>query len=114
MGGISYSRLRELMLDKIAKLGFDPALFGMHSLWTGGATAAANAGVQDRLVKRHGCWKSEASKDGHVKDSVQRWLEVSKSLGILWRVDEHTIIFLHTKKNTQPNNAHPRIYTCAS
>ena len=25
--GISYSRLRELLLDKIANLGFDPALF---------------------------------------------------------------------------------------
>ena len=47
-GGLSYSRLRELLLDKIEKLGFDPALFGMHSLRAGGATAAANAGVQDR------------------------------------------------------------------
>ena len=28
-GGISYSRLRELLFDKIVKLGFDPALFGM-------------------------------------------------------------------------------------
>ena len=48
----------------------------------GGATAAANAGVQDRLFKRHGCWKSESAKDVYVKDSAQRWLEVSKSLGI--------------------------------
>ena len=81
-GGISYSRLRELLLDKIAKLGFDPALFGMHSLRAGGATAAANAGVQDRLFKRHGRWKSESAKDGYVKDSVKRRLDVSKSLGI--------------------------------
>ena len=81
-GGLSYPRLRELLLDKIAKFGFDPALFGMHSLRAGGATAAAYAGVQDRLLKRHGRWKSEAAKDGYVKDSVQRWLEVSKSLGI--------------------------------
>ena len=81
-GGISYSRLRELLLDKIAKLGFDPALFGMHSLCAGGATAAANGGVQDRLFKRHGRWKSESAKDSYVKDSVQRRLEVSKTLGI--------------------------------
>jgi hypothetical protein len=81
-GGISYSKLRELLLDKIAKLGFDPALFGMHSLRAGGATAAANAGVQDRLFKRHGRWKSESAKDGYVKDSVKRQLDVSKSLGI--------------------------------
>ena len=53
-GGLSYSRLRELLLDKIAKLGFDPALFGMHSLRAGGAIAAANAGMQDRLACRIG------------------------------------------------------------
>ena len=49
-GGLSYSRLRELLLDKIAKFGFDPALFGMHSLHARGATAAANAGVQDKAI----------------------------------------------------------------
>eukprot|EP00731_Ephydatia_muelleri_P008521 Em0004g859a len=81
-GGLSYSSLRKLLLDKIAKLGFDPALFGMHSLPAGGAIAAANAGVQDTLFKRHGRWKSESAKDGYVKDSVQRWLEFSKDLGI--------------------------------
>ena len=81
-GGLSYSRLRALLLDKIAKLMFDPALFGMHSLPAGGAIVAANAGVQDTLFKRHGCWKSESAKDGYGKDSVQRWLEVSKDLGI--------------------------------
>ena len=31
-GGLSYTRLRELLLDKLAQLGFDPSLFGMHSL----------------------------------------------------------------------------------
>ena len=81
-GGLSYSSLRELLLDKIAKLGFDPALFGMHSLPAGDAIAAANAGVQDTLFKRHGCWKSESAKDGYGKDSAQRWLEFSKDLGI--------------------------------
>ena len=81
-GGLSYSSLRELLLDKIAKLGFDPALFGMHSLPARGAIAAANAGVQDTLFKRHGCWKSKSAKDGYGKDSAQRWLEFSKDLGI--------------------------------
>ena len=48
-GGLSYSRLRELLLEKISPLGMDPQLFGMHSLRAGGAMAAANAGVPDRL-----------------------------------------------------------------
>ena len=81
-GGLSYSKLRELLLERIALLGMDPRLFGMHSLRAGGATAAANAGVPDRLFKRHGRWKSELAKDGYVKDSVVKRLSVSKSLGI--------------------------------
>ena len=67
-------------MEKIAKLRFDPALFGMHSLRADGATAAANGGVQDRLFKQHGRWKSGSDKDGYFKDSLQRRLEVSKSL----------------------------------
>ena len=78
-GSLSYSRLRELLLEKISSLGMDPKLFGMHSLRAGGATAA---GVPDRLFKRHGRWKSESAKDGYVKDSVESRLEVSKNLGI--------------------------------
>ena len=81
-GRLSYSRLRELLLERIALLGMDPRLFGMHSLRAGGATAAANAGVPDRLFKRHGRWKSKSAKDGYVKDSVVKRLSVSKSLGI--------------------------------
>ena len=64
------------------QLGRDPALFGMHSLRAGDATAAANAGVPDRLFKRHGRWRSETTKDGYVKDSVEEHLGVSKHLGL--------------------------------
>ena len=57
---------RELLLATIKQLGMDPKLFGMHS----GVTAAANAGVPDRLFKCHGRWRSETAKDGYIKDSV--------------------------------------------
>ena len=81
-GGLSYTRLRELLLSKISQLGYDPTLFSMHSLRAGRATTAANAGVEHRLFMRHGRWKSETAKDSYVKDSVERRLEVSKKLGI--------------------------------
>ena len=81
-GSLSYSRMRELFLKKIAELGFDPKQFGLHSLRAGGATAAANAGVPDRLFKRHGRWKSESAKDGYVEDSVASRMAVSKSLDL--------------------------------
>lgn len=81
-GGLSYTRMRELFLEKLKELGFDPSQFGLHSLRAGGATAAARAGVPDRLFKRHGRWKSELAKDGYVKDSQEALLSVSKSLGL--------------------------------
>ena len=55
---------------------------GLHSLRSGGATSAANAGVNDRCWKRHGRWTSDSSKDGYVADSVANRLQVSEHLGL--------------------------------
>ena len=81
-GSLSYTHLRELFLSKLTQLGFDPKQFGLHSLRSGGASAAANAGVPDRLFKRHGGWRSDSAKDGYVKDSVHALLSVSESLNL--------------------------------
>ena len=77
-GGLSYTRMRELLLGKLAHVVLDPKNYGLHSLRAGGATAAANAGVPDRLFKRHGRWRSENAKDGYVKDSLTSRLSVTK------------------------------------
>ena len=63
-------------------VGLDTKQFGLHSLRAGGATAAANAGVPDRLFKRHGRWRSENAKDGYVKDSVAERLSVTRKIGL--------------------------------
>lgn len=81
-GSLSYTRVRELILEKLAAIGLDTKQFGIHSLRAGGASAAANAGVPDRMFKRHGRWCSENAKDGYVKDSVAERLQVSSSLGL--------------------------------
>ena len=81
-GKISYSCLAELFKKKLKYLGFPANLFGLHSLRAGGATAAANAGVPDRLFKRHGRWRSENAKDGYVKDNLEARLTVSKRIGL--------------------------------
>ena len=78
--GISYIRAREVVLDAFSKLGFPSRLFGLHSLRSGGATAAANAGVNDRLFKPHGQWRTDKAKHGYVADSLDALLSVSKSL----------------------------------
>ena len=56
--------------------------FGLHSLRSGGATACANLGIADKLLKKHGRWRSETAKDGYVKDSLPDRLSVSKNLGL--------------------------------
>ena len=82
-GGLSYTTLRENFKDKLIQLGFDAQQYGLHSLRAGGATAATNAEIPDRLFKRHGRWRSENAKDGYVADSLESRLSVTKKLGLL-------------------------------
>ena len=79
---MSYTRVREIVLDAIRPLVEDVSKYGVHSLRAGGATVAAQSGVPDRLFKRHGRWKCENAKDGYVKDSQRDLLSVTKSLGL--------------------------------
>ena len=80
--GLSYSRLRELVQEAFKDIVPDISAIGTHSLRSDGATAAANAGVLDRLFKCHGRWASESAKDGYKKDSLTSRLSVSKAFGI--------------------------------
>mgnify|MGYP000209323175 FL=1 len=51
---------------------------GTHSLRVSSATVAANAGVSDRCLKRHGRWKS--AKESYIDDSVEMKLSITKQL----------------------------------
>ncbi|XP_063442628.1 uncharacterized protein LOC134722924 [Mytilus trossulus] len=63
---LSYTRVREIILSALESIGLDKSKFGLHSLRSGGATAAASAGIQDRLFKKHGRWASDKAKDGYI------------------------------------------------
>ena len=56
----------------------DASLYGSHSLRKKGCTAAAAAGVELTLLKRHGNWKSDAIFT-YIKNSIQERLSVSRS-----------------------------------
>ena len=43
--------------------------YGLHSLRSGGASTAINNGVSERLVGKHGRWKSGYTRDRYLKDS---------------------------------------------
>ena len=74
-GPLSYTTVREQFRNKLID-------FGVHNLRSGGASAAAKAGVPDRLFRQHGRWKSELAKDGYVEDSEENRLSVSRKIGI--------------------------------
>ena len=77
---ISYSRAKELIKKELEKEGLDPAKFGIHSLRSGGASAAAALGVPDRLFQRHGAWRSEKAWNNYVKELLESLLLVTKSI----------------------------------
>ena len=55
---LSYTTVRDMLKEMFMGIGADYRSFGIHSLRSGGATAAAAAGVQDKLFKQHGRWKT--------------------------------------------------------
>ncbi|XP_068726335.1 integrase/recombinase xerD homolog [Montipora capricornis] len=79
---ISYSTIREYFKRSFKDIVLDVSQFGTDSLRAGGASAAANAGVKDRLFQRHGRWKTVSAKNGYVEDSLDSRLSVSRRLGI--------------------------------
>ena len=77
---LAYSTINKQFKDVLVECGLNPKEYGLHSLRSGGATRASNAGVEDRLLKRHGRWKSEKAKNMYIQDSLDRSLSVSKKL----------------------------------
>lgn len=58
----------------------DEYVFGFHSLRAGAATAAAKAGVPERLLKLHGNWASDAVRV-YIRPDVAERTRVSAALG---------------------------------
>ena len=78
---LSYTRAKECIVARLKEVAFDLNL-GLHYLRAGGATYAANSGVNDRCWKTQGRWKSDKSKDMYVADSLDQHLAVSRWLDL--------------------------------
>lgn len=79
---ICYSTYRESFKKSFRDIVPDISKFSTHSARSGGATLAANSGVPERNLQRHGRWASTSAKNIYVKDSLASRLEVSKSLSL--------------------------------
>ena len=72
---LSYTRA----LEMVRKLLKSIELYGLHSMRSGGPSLAAALGLPDRLIMRHGGWRSESSKNRYIKGTKAALLDVSKS-----------------------------------
>ena len=79
---MTYSRAKELFSKQLRAISLDAKKFGLHSLRLGGTTEAAAWGIPDRLIQRHGGWRSEVSMNMYIKETKNALLRVSKSLGL--------------------------------
>ena len=79
---LSYTTAREFLLNALSDVGLDKKKFGLHSLRSGGAYQTAHNRIPERLLKSHGRWKSDISKDGYIKESLNNKLSVSQNLDL--------------------------------
>ena len=78
---MTYSSARERLKDMLEKIGLDASKFCLHSLRSGGASAALRTeGIPIRLVQRHGGWRRIESLEGYIEESLDNLLCVSRRL----------------------------------
>ena len=78
----SYTRAREIFHEFLKPFKEAGVRYGLHGLRSGGASEAAKNGISDRLISKHGRWKSQNARNGYIKDSMKTKLNISKSLGL--------------------------------
>ena len=76
------TRAYELFHEYLQLSGIDSTKYGLHSFRSGGASEAASHGVSDRLISKHGRWSSDSARNGYIKDTKRRRLDVSLSRGL--------------------------------
>ena len=74
---LSYTRALELVRVQLKSIGLEPEEYGLHSMWSGGASLAAALGIPDRLIMYQGGWKSEESKNNYIKETRDTLLHIS-------------------------------------
>jgi integrase len=79
---MTYTRVREIVKQKFIAIGLDTKSYTLHSLRSGGASAAARNNVPDRLFQRHGRWRTDSIKNSYLEESTDNLLMVSQNLGL--------------------------------
>jgi integrase len=76
---LSYSTYLTVVKSQVSGLGLDPALYGTHSLRSGGASSLATQVTEFELLLS-GRWRDPRSLRSYVKVSDQRRFKISQNL----------------------------------
>lgn len=82
--GLSDTTVRDIFNKEVRPIceEEEPGAYCLHSLRSGGSSTACNNGISERLIGKHGRWKSGYSRDRYLKDSRSKRLSVSKAMGL--------------------------------
>ena len=61
---------------------FPHKTIGLHGLRAGDATMSAKHNVDDRLISKHGRWKTDQTRDDYIRPDIKDRLSVTKNLGL--------------------------------
>ena len=79
---LRYSRALELVRNTFRNFGLNPKDYGLHSLRSGGASAAAATEVPERLIARQGGWKSLSTVRRYIQEPLENALKASKACSL--------------------------------
>ena len=75
-----YTRACEAVREAMSSAGLKCDEYGLHNLRSGGVSEAAAAGVPDRLIKRHGGWRSDEAMAAYFEETLPSLMSVSRLL----------------------------------
>ena len=76
-----YSRARDHLIEKLKSLGLEKENIGWHSFRSGAASACSNKGLNLKMIKQQGGWKTDSAMHMYLDHDVENRLKVSKCLG---------------------------------
>ena len=80
-GKLSYTTCRDILRETLSGLDYNPNDYFLHSLSAGDITSAVHQSsnsISERLLKKHGRWKSDSAKDVYFEESLENRLQVTK------------------------------------
>lgn len=77
---IGYSTFQEGLKANLGSIMDDTTMYSTHLFHPGGATVAANSGISDRIIQKHGWWWAPISKDMYISDDISKSLKLSQKL----------------------------------